>query len=267
MVSHKDTLFKYYDVVGIQENNFVARFMSKKEALLAQKWLNEELFGYEYAKIQVQNVNYNNMWEFKNQHTFGITHSTAKDFILYIKEKSKQRENSKYYECKKGNKAFVKIENYWWELDTKTPLDNAIVYNRSGGRMTEIDVTKESIVEAKDWEYLDWFGTCIYDKKYKTGWLSPDGKLYGCDYRCHSSQANLVHKKTEEQLETSGWIKLTYSLGNTNKLMAYVGSDKYRRLIPPTDEQFEYLSKCKLHNYPDIKYLYSKKYNDEDLQL
>lgn len=267
MVSHKDTLFKYYDVVGKEDNNFIARFMSKKEALLTQKWINEEVFGFEYAKIQVQNVNYNNFWEFKNQHTEGITHSTAKEFILYIKNKSKQNENAKFYECDKDKLAFVKIDNYWWELNTKTPLNKATVYNRAGGRMTEVDITNNTIAQAKDWQYLDWSGTWILSDKYQTGWLSPEGKLYGCDYRCHSTQADFVHNKTEFELESAGWIKLSYSFGNPDKLMAYVGSDKHHRLIPPTDEQFEYLSNCKLNNYPEIKHLYNKKYNNEDLQL
>lgn len=267
MVSNKDTLFKYYDLVGTEQNNFVARFTSKREALLALKWINEQVFGFEYAKMQVQNVNYNNIWEYKSQHVHGITFKTAKEYILYIKKRTAENESAVYYNCKTDGMAFVKVNNYWWEFDTKTPLNKATVYNRVGGRMTELDLTNKNIVEAKDWQYLDWSGTCVLNNQLQTGWLSPDGVLFGCDYRCHSTQAEYVHKKHENELEIAGWVKLTYNYGNTNELMAYFGRDTHHRLIPPTDKQMDYLLKCKLYNKSDVEYYYNLRYNDDNLIL
>ena len=264
MASQKDTFINYYDVIG-EENKFIARFMSKKEAMVAQKWLNEELFGYEYAKIKVQNVNNNNLGEFKNQYRGGVTHRTAKEFILYTKSKSKLRDNAKFYNCSKDKMAFVKADNFWWKLDTKTPLNKATVYNPFGGKISGVDVQDRQIIEAENWQFLDWTGTDILNDEYQTGWLSPQGKLFGCKSHYHGMQADLVHKKTEYDLEHEGWIKLTYNLSNKNELIAYVCTDKSGRLMPPTDEQYDYLQKCKLQNFSKIKYLYNKKYNDIEL--
>lgn len=266
MVSKQDTLFKYYDVVGIESGNFIARFMSKKEALLAKKWLNEEVFGCEYAKLETKNVSYQNIWQYQIQHIPGVTYSSAKEFILHIRKKADELTNAKFYQCKPDNLAFVKIDNFWWELDTKTPLNKATVYNRFGGRQTGLDLSNSTIVEAKDWQHLDWLGTSVYDNAFTTGWLSPQGKFFGCSYSSHNSQAELVHGKPESQLEAEGWIKLTRNIGNERQLVAYAGRDKFNNYIAPTHLQFEYLQKCALYNYGQIKCLYEQQFI-EDMQL
>lgn len=238
MVSNNDTLFKYYDVIGIKDKNFIARFLNKKQAQLTKKWLNEEVFGYNYCNVIEKKVNYKNIDNFKSQHKHGITFSTAEEFILYLKKRLKEV----FYKCEDGNLAYVKIDNFWWELDTTTPLNNATIYNLVGGRQTEWDLTKAEIVEAKDWQHLDWSGTCLYDNTLKTGWLNPEGKFFGCDYRNHSSQANYVHGKRERDLELEGWIKLTYYWSDEKKLIALIGRDKNHEVIIPTEKQWQYLS-------------------------
>lgn len=135
---------------------------------------------------------------------------------------------------------FVKIVNrngelpFWWEYDESTPIYNATIYNMSGGRQTEWDLRDYEIVEAEDWEYLDYNNTIILSNIYKTGWLSPNGKFYGCDYRCHNLQAQLVHNKSEFELENLGFIKITLNLNWR------LSNSKYNILCycKPTQKQF-----------------------------
>ena len=92
------------------------------------------------------------------------------------------------------------------------------------------------IVEAKDWKDLDWKGTDLFNDKYKTGWLNLKGDFFGCDYRHHDLQAELVHGKSEKELEEIGFIKLTYNYSSKPELVALLGS-KNGRSIPPTPLQ------------------------------
>ena len=111
---------------------------------------------------------------------------------------------------------FVKINIYnkldipfWWEYDETTPQYNATLWNLAGGKNSGNDIRGYEIVEADSWTDLDYHGTLIYHDDYKTGWVSPEGKFYGCDYAYHSTQAKLVHKCSERELEEKGFIKIT----------------------------------------------------------
>ena len=140
-------------------------------------------------------------------------------------------------------KQFVKYENWWWELDTTTPSDNATLYNMFGGKNSGVDVTGLEVVHAQNWRDLDWRGTAAYDSKYKTGWLSLDGKFYGCDYRYHDYNARFIHGKTEDQLENEGWVKIACRLNLQTRqiegLQAIFGCrDGYTY---PSSEQLKYI--------------------------
>ena len=88
---------------------------------------------------------------------------------------------------------FYKINNFWWELEGNK------LYNMSGGHQLAewFNIKDEDIVEAKDWEYLDWIGTDIFNDNLKTGWINRDGKFYGCGCEWHSKQADFIHHKTQ----------------------------------------------------------------------
>ena len=101
---------------------------------------------------------------------------------------------------------FIKVENYWWELEGDR------VYNAVGGYHSANSYDKTNIVEAKDWEFLDWKGTELLDNKYKTGWIDRTGIFYGCSSESHSTQAEYIHHKTERELELLGWIKVYKSI-------------------------------------------------------
>lgn len=100
---------------------------------------------------------------------------------------------------------------FWWEYDESTPLYSATLYNMFGGKNSGNDIRDYEIVDANGWACLDYFGTIVYHDSYKTGWLSPDGKFYGCDYTSHMTHARLVHKCSERELEEKGFIKITKS--------------------------------------------------------
>ncbi|MBE7082455.1 MAG: hypothetical protein E7378_02085 [Clostridiales bacterium] len=140
-------------------------------------------------------------------------------------------------------KEFVKIDNFWWEYDTTTPPYNATLKNMGFGKMSGVDIEGLIRVQAEGFECLDWYGTRVYDNKYKSGWLSPEGKFYGCDYASHIAQAKLVHRLRECDLERDGWIKIGLAPfaydGKTRLYEAYFAASDYT--IYPTNEQIAYI--------------------------
>ena len=141
-------------------------------------------------------------------------------------------------------KHFVKYDNYWWEYDPTKPKENAILMNGGVGISSGIDITGLPTQQAEDRIFLDWYGTEVYDNKYKTGWLAPSGKFYGCDYTNHSMQAKYVHHKKEEQLENEGWIKISYKITYNERTRKkeleamFFCRDEYKY---PSNEQMEYI--------------------------
>lgn len=100
-------------------------------------------------------------------------------------------------------KKFVKFNNFWWELE------DGLLYNRAGGHNAYDPETDGPIVEAESFEDLDW--SCLIDPKSKLGWISPDGRFYGCAYTDHADVADLYFKKSESELEDEGWVKIWWS--------------------------------------------------------
>ena len=101
-------------------------------------------------------------------------------------------------------KKYVKFNNFWWELE-----DSGFVCNRVGGRHAYDPEFDGPIVEAESFEDLDW--SCLIKPDSKCGWLSPDGRFYGCGYSDHADVADLYFKKSERELEDEGWIKISMS--------------------------------------------------------
>lgn len=98
----------------------------------------------------------------------------------------------------------------WWEYNASTPLNNATLYSFGFGYSTGYDLTGYEIVEANYLTELNWEGTKVLSDSYTTGWLSPEGKFYGCDYEYHDKQAFYVHAVSSlREMEDLGFIKLT----------------------------------------------------------
>ena len=139
--------------------------------------------------------------------------------------------------------SFVKINGIWREFNPET---NEII-----GESGYVDISNLEKVEVETMHDLDWNNTVILNKALRTGWLSPDGKFYGCEPWCHRIQAEIVHKKSERQLEEDGWVRITYNISNENKVLT-AGFSASDETIYPTSAQLTYL----LKNYQDNKHLY-----------
>jgi hypothetical protein len=163
---------------------------------------------------------------------------------------------------------FVKIDNFWWEYDPKTPRNNATVYNMGLGQMTKLNLTNKKIVEANDWKDLNWKGTKLWDNTVKTGWLAPDGTFYGCKTELHITQAKIVHKKSESQLEQEGFVKITLLRMRNNCTAAIFPGRFYDTNISPTIAQVEYLEKQPNIDSSEVFMLFerSKKDANDDLK-
>lgn len=92
--------------------------------------------------------------------------------------------------------------NYWWEDG------GAFWINSAGGRChkSKNDVILQTVQSA--FEDLDWTITSYVEPDSKTGWLSPDGKYWGCSTQNHRSVADLVLKSSSEKLLDQGWVKV-----------------------------------------------------------
>lgn len=141
-------------------------------------------------------------------------------------------------------KYFVKYNNWWWEYNPNLPITNTTLYNDGMGRSSDIDISGLETTIAESRSDLNWYGTEVYDNSYKTGWVSPEGKFYGCDYRRHLAQARYVHGKNEEQLESEGWLKISYKIVHTktqNIKSLEAIYPCFNQTNPPTLEQLTFV--------------------------
>lgn len=145
---------------------------------------------------------------------------------------------------------YVLIDNYWWVLDTNTPADKATVYNGLGGKMTDTDIRNLKTATAEYWEFLDWKGTSIYNNDYPTGWLSPKGEFFGCEYTQHLQQARYVHNKTENDMEKEGWIKITYP--SNKKYLQAIFMGNIMKNVMPTLAQIDWLRLNSTCDYEEV---------------
>lgn len=89
--------------------------------------------------------------------------------------------------------------------------EDVLCYNGNYGRcpVSAFDVLEE--VEADCFEELDYKGTHLdpTGKEWNgNGWIDRDGKLYPCDWMQHDDLAYYYFKKSVDQLEASGWIRV-----------------------------------------------------------
>jgi len=155
-------------------------------------------------------------------------------------------------------KYFVKVYGFWFEYDNQTPLACARVFDNDFKESFYLDIQNLEIVQAKTKEELDWNDTIILDKTLRTGWLSPEGKFFGCKEYQHGMQAKIIHNKDEFQLEQEGWIRINYNFLDNGEKKLVAGFASSDETIYPTNEQLKYL----LKNYNDNKNLYYDIWNE-----
>lgn len=233
-------LLRCYDIISVESGSILGRFKKKYDAEQAVSWLNGAS-GTELIKMQAKDIRFTDLEKFAQLYRAGLCYNSSEDFINEFK-KLLNRMNKSYNMKDPTKKAFVKHKNFWWRLSTTTPLDDATLYNYSGGHMSGVNCENAEIVEAEDWDQLDWKGTVLYDNsQYKTGWISPHGEFYGCDYRCHYMCALMVIKKKDTELEEQGYIKITKDLSN-DKLSVVIPYYLKASYPKPTKAQLEHLA-------------------------
>ena len=232
-------LLRCYDVVSVDSGNIMGRFKKKYDAEQVVQWINSAS-GTELLRLQAKDIKFADLEKFAQLYRAGLCYNSSEDFINEFK-KLLSRMNKAYQLKDPNKKAFVKHKNFWWRLSTTTPLDDATLYNYSGGHMTGVNCENAEIVEADDWNCLDWNGTVLLDDSYKTGWVAPNGEFYGCDYRCHYMCALMVLKKKDTELEEQGYIKVTKDLSKDKLSVAipYYLNPSYPK---PTKQQLDRLA-------------------------
>ena len=126
----------------------------------------------------------------------------------------------------------TKEETGWWEIN------GDYVYNENGGRHTYEPASDKPEIEASDFDDLyaklgkDGF-SYLLDKDSLYGWLSPSGEWFPCKYYDHLALATRYLGKKEEELEDTGWIKVSKDLIYRNKIcLIYKYSiNEYQRVV------------------------------------
>lgn len=94
---------------------------------------------------------------------------------------------------------------FYWSLDNG---DTWIGIARGIYRQKhERDIVKE-VVEARHITHLDWKKTPFRNDTLSTGWLSRDGRFYGCPAVFHDVIAYCVLGVKVSDLENAGWVRV-----------------------------------------------------------
>lgn len=163
-------------------------------------------------------------------------------------------------------KSFVKHNNWWFEYNSNTPDFATTIFDELGREIQDVDIRGEETAQVKSIKELDWYGTRVYDnEKYKTGWLSPEGEFFGCDFDMCDRQARLVHGTTERELLDLGWanIKIHRTTMPCGCLDVFPKDLNYYvkfscNVQGPTNEQLYYVEE----NYPQDCSTNKKMFND-----
>ncbi len=116
-----------------------------------------------------------------------------------------------------------KVDNGWWLIDEKLNR----LYNRRSGYHSYEPSGNDIIVEADNWQDLDW--SCLLKPDSPYGWIDLNGTFYGCDHFEHAELADLYFKSNERALEDIGYIKVYREIDGT---VAYYTSRRF-----PTEKQ------------------------------
>ena len=111
------------------------------------------------------------------------------------------------------------------------------------------------MVEAEDYNFLDWSGTSLLNNEFVTGWLDKNGAFYGCSPKHHKEQAKLIHNSTEENLENQFFIKIAYIDRLQKELIAMVSHQNGIK-NPISKKQLDFLKNHPIQNFDEMEYIY-----------
>lgn len=132
------------------------------------------------------------------------------------------------HEFREGNDGHV-YDNGWWQLR------GDMLFNRNGGRHAYTPHPKDEKIEST-WDEVIKRSLIEHSGDYRTGWLSPDGRFYGCDYMDHRLVAEYIFDDDEIGLEEKGYCKLYRSMFD-----GVEGFDKMPGGHNLTEAQWKYL--------------------------
>lgn len=113
--------------------------------------------------------------------------------------------NDKYYLVALGKDEYD-MENYYWMVDKGDKWLN--IAKRSILKPKSDDDIIKTVVETSDLTDLDWSETPLYNNKLISGWLSRDGRFYGCPSNLHDTLAHCVLGLKVSDLENMGWARV-----------------------------------------------------------
>lgn len=146
----------------------------------------------------------------------------------------------------------TKICNGWWKISA----DEKYVENRYGGFHDYIKYDDDIVVEANNWDDLDYSYLINPDSPY--GWLAPDCTFIGCNYADHSAIITRVLKfYSEKEAEDKGYVKIFRDFDGTRVfyLNAYSDEYGYMHLYKLTKQQKDWLLFNKLITVKDYDIL------------
>lgn len=94
---------------------------------------------------------------------------------------------------------------YFWMADNR---DTWIGVARGIWRPKHEDDLVKDVFEAESIVHLDWRKTPFHNDASVSGWLSRDGRFYGCPQRFHDTLAYCVLGARVSELENSGWVRV-----------------------------------------------------------
>lgn len=92
------------------------------------------------------------------------------------------------------------IPNGWWEI-----VGDRLV-NQMGGYHLYTPSPNDIIAEAESYSDLD--HSYLLDPRSEYGWISPEGRFYGCDYHRHEDVASFIFRASGAELEDKGWVRI-----------------------------------------------------------
>ncbi|MFQ5736719.1 MAG: hypothetical protein ACE5GY_07635 [Thermodesulfobacteriota bacterium] len=112
----------------------------------------------------------------------------------------------KYYLVALGRDEYESPENFYWMVDKGEKWLNIAKRNILKPKSDD-DIIK-AVVETNDLTALNWSETPLYDDGLTSGWLSRDGRFYGCPSKYHDTLAYCVLGITVADLENTGWVRI-----------------------------------------------------------
>jgi hypothetical protein len=105
---------------------------------------------------------------------------------------------------------FALIQLKCWNAPYWVEDNGSYWMNHAGGRIPKSSSDKilERVAIDGDFEALDWTKTDLINPNSEAGWLSPEGKFYGCEWMKHDLIARYILKKKVEYLMNTNWVRI-----------------------------------------------------------